>query len=103
MPRYIDIEIAIKIFKNYERDCRNENDENSSKVFADVITELEDIKPVNLVPAPVKCGECKNGWTNGGRSKGGAWIPTIRCNKHNCNMEFDDFCSHGERKEDSHE
>ena len=53
---------------------------------------------VSVEPASVKCEECKWGWHNGGHSKDNVWAHTFHCNKHNCDMDFDDYCSFGERK-----
>ena len=50
---------------------------------------------------PVQCKNCKNGWSNGGYSKNNTWKSTVHCDKHGCDMDATDFCSYGERKEET--
>ena len=56
---------------------------------------LRDIPTVDAVPV-VRCRECKYRFKNNGHNKDGC--PIIDANIW---MDDDDFCNHGERKEDA--
>ena len=69
-------------------DCGNEGDCGYDHFISNAPT-------INAVPV-VRCRECKYRFKNNGHSKDGC--PIIDANIW---MDDDDFCSHGERKEDS--
>ena len=69
--------------KNFETDCNHVRD------F------LNAMPTIDAVPV-VRCRECKYRFKNNGHDKSGC--PIIDANIW---MDDDDFCSHGERKEDA--
>lgn len=72
-------------------------DASLSSVDEDTILDLVDSIPtVDAVPV-VRCKDCKHYalWADG--------RAMFHCDKHDCTMYDDDFCSYGERKENDHE
>ena len=93
MARMIDADAAKIRFANYREDCINEDDINAANVFADVVSELDEFPTIDPVHAAgaCYCRECRNynkprlGW----------------CSHHMDRENPDDFCSWGQRREDT--
>ena len=75
--------VEVECGKNFETDCNHVRD------F------LNAMPTIDAVPV-VRCRECKYRFKNNGHDKSGC--PIIDANIW---MDGDDFCSHGERKEDA--
>ena len=90
-------EIKIQVKRQYE-DCHGYSG-NKKAIYREAILAVRSIlhsaKTIDAVPV-VRCRECKYRFKNNGHSKAGC--PIIDANIW---MDDDDFCSHGERKEDS--
>ena len=89
-------EIKIQVKRQYE-DCHGYSG-NKKAIYREAILAVRSIlhsaKTIDAVPV-VRCRECKYSFKNNGHSKAGC--PIIDANVW---MDDDDFCSHGERREE---
>ena len=89
-------EIKIQVKRQYE-DCHGYSG-NKKAIYREAILAVRSIlhsaKTIDAVPV-VRCRECKYRFKNNGHSKAGC--PIIDANVW---MDDDDFCSHGERREE---
>lgn len=92
MARLIDADAAKIRFANYREDCINEDDINAADVFADVVSELDEFPTIDPVHAAgaCYCRECKH------------WKEHYDyCKEFAAERNQGDFCSHGQRLEDT--
>ena len=92
MARLIDADAAKIRFANYREDCINEDDINAANVFADVVLELDEFPTIDPVHASgaCYCRECKH------------WQAHYDyCKEFAAERNQDDFCSYGQRREDT--
>ena len=92
MARLIDADAAKIRFANYREDCINEDDINAANVFADVVLELDEFPTIDPVHASgaCYCRECKH-WQG----------HYDYCKEFAAERNQDDFCSYGQRREDT--
>lgn len=86
MGKLIDAEALGRRFRNYQRDCEEQDDTIAAQIFSDCVDEIADAPAIDAVEV-VHCGQCDQ-WHNGACS-------TFVCDT--CGPDF--YCANGHRKD----